>query len=279
MSNNATRRPSSVTSSCSFGMPLPMWMPLTALIKSTLMRYSASSGKKCSTRTPPRVPNGKPAMCSRLHQEIRHVVRLLLGRHADVADREPRDARRRVRITLDEHRRDAERARDVVEAEAGIVAGQELLRVDVEREQIVNRVLVLRAIQPMQGRPARIRVARRELVERAFEIGDERLALAPRRDAARSPAASCRSAACARPFPTPRDAPRRRRRRVDRGRTPRTAPSRSRLPRCDTCMQVVSRNARGADAGASSVARARPRATRPRRPARRTCDSTTRMRS
>ena len=38
-----------------------------------------------------------------LHEKIRDVVRLLLGRHGDVADREPRDTRRRVRVTLDQH--------------------------------------------------------------------------------------------------------------------------------------------------------------------------------
>jgi hypothetical protein len=58
----------------------------------------------------------------RLHQEVRRVVRCLLGRHVGVADCEPRDARRRIRITFDEHGRDAERAGDVVETEAGIVA-------------------------------------------------------------------------------------------------------------------------------------------------------------
>ena len=112
-----------------------------------------------------------------LHQEVRHVVRLLLGGHLRIADGEAADRRGRVRVALDQHGRDSERAGDVVEPEARVVAGQKLLRVDVQREQIADGVRVFRAVQPVQRRPAGIRRACGEPIELGLEVRDELLLL------------------------------------------------------------------------------------------------------
>jgi hypothetical protein len=77
-------------------------------------------------------------------------MRLLLGRHPRIADGEPADLRSCVRIALDQHRGNAERTCDVIESVARIVARQQLLGVDVEREQVVDGVGVFGAVEPMQ---------------------------------------------------------------------------------------------------------------------------------
>jgi hypothetical protein len=60
-------------------------------------------------------------------------------------------------IRLHQRRRHRERAGDVVEAARGIVGRQELARIDLEREQVANRVGVLRAVQSMQTRRRQVR--------------------------------------------------------------------------------------------------------------------------
>ena len=83
-------------------------------------------------------------------------------------------------IALQQHRRDAEHVGDVVEARARIVRGQQRRDVDVEGEQVANRVGVLGAIQAVDERPPGVGMGARRLIERRFQRRDERARARPR---------------------------------------------------------------------------------------------------
>ena len=110
---------------------------------------------------------------------------------------------RRRQIALLQRRRDAEHVGDIVEAVGRIVGRQQRRDVDVEREQIANRVGVFGAVEAMEHRPAR---------DSASPPPPDPARLRAKRISSwygrpwsgrRAPAAaSCRSAASARPFPT-----------------------------------------------------------------------------
>src|SRR5882672_109149 len=60
-------------------------------------------------------------------------------------------------------------AGDVIEAFAGIVGGQNCRDIDVNGEEIANRVGVFGTIQPVQGSRSRIRSLRSRLINGCFE--------------------------------------------------------------------------------------------------------------
>ena len=68
-----TRSPFRVSSSSSPDAPAPP-TPIPAVARPDLESYSASSGKLWRTRIPPRVPSGRPSMCSRLREVARHAI-------------------------------------------------------------------------------------------------------------------------------------------------------------------------------------------------------------
>ena len=95
------------------------------------------------------------------------------GRRA--ADRHAADRPRRRQIALHERLRHPEHAGDVVEAVAGVVGLQEVVDVDVQRQQVAHGVAVLGAVEAME----RLRapgIGRRR-------PGGVQLRLQPRRDA------------------------------------------------------------------------------------------------
>ena len=100
-------------------------------------------------------------------------VSLAAGPGVRLADRAHRDGARRDHVLLDERRRHLQAARDVVEVLDLFVLRQELARVDVEREQIADRVRVLLAVQPLRRDRGIAVLARRDRVERALEPRDE----------------------------------------------------------------------------------------------------------
>ena len=73
------------------------------------------------------------------------------GRDRGIADREPADLRGCSYIAFKQCRRDFEGVRDVVESFAGIVGRQERGNVDIESEQIANRVGVFGAVEAVQA--------------------------------------------------------------------------------------------------------------------------------
>ena len=79
-------------------------------------------------------------------------------------------------VLLQERRRHLEHVRDVVEAVALVVLRQQRLHVDLEREQVRDRIGVFGAIQAVQRDLPRIRRGRGGGIERALEPRDPRAA-------------------------------------------------------------------------------------------------------
>ncbi len=114
-----------------------------------------------------------------LHDVQRNLERLERRARRRQAGRQPRDLPRRRQIPLEVRRRNREDVGEVVEAAVrGLVAGQERLHVErerVEREQIANRVAVLRAIEAMHGaHPAGIRIGGPRAIDVRFEPAGDR---------------------------------------------------------------------------------------------------------
>jgi len=101
----------------------------------------------------------------------RHGVRLRADRGRRVSDGQCAHAVRRREIALEQRRREDEQIAYVVESERRVVRGQKRRDVDLEIEQIANRVRVLCAVQPLERRCARIGLGRR--VERRLEPARE----------------------------------------------------------------------------------------------------------
>jgi len=87
-----------------------------------------------------------------------------------MAERKPADLGCRGYVGLDERRRGVQRAGDVVEAVAGVVDGQERSGIDLQPEQVANRVRILTAVQPVRPR----RCVRRLLGRRAVQLPFQR---------------------------------------------------------------------------------------------------------
>ena len=92
----------------------------------------------------------------------------ILGRprpHVRIAHSLRADALRGGQIPVEQEWRRVQRSRDVVEAEVRAVARQQLGHVDVERQQVANRVSVLRAVEAMHRRPPRVGPRHRRAVD------------------------------------------------------------------------------------------------------------------
>ena len=95
------------------------------------------------------------------------------GARVRVAHRQAAQRGRGADVRLQQRRRDAERAADVVEAADGIVAGQQCRDVDGQLDEITHGVRVLRAVQAAQTRHTGIRRVARRGIERLLEKADE----------------------------------------------------------------------------------------------------------
>ena len=111
----------------------------------------------------------------------------LAGRgHRRGPHRQPADVPRRVHVAFEQGGRHLQHAGDVVEPVALIVGRHQRGRVHVEREEVADGVLILGAIQPMQGNGATgVRLRRRGLVDLGLEPGGQ--AVGRRRIGARAP--------------------------------------------------------------------------------------------
>ncbi len=115
------------------------------------------------------------------------VLRQVLGRLVGVgghgrgraAHREPRDGAGGGEVALHERLRHAEDAADVVEAEARVVGGEEVVGVEVDGQQVAHGVAVLGAVEAVEGGgapgvagggPVGVELAL-EPVEEAVEVG------------------------------------------------------------------------------------------------------------
>ena len=166
--------------------------------------------------------------CSAQRAE-RHPVEVLILRHVAahvigvaqragfrVADRQLADLLRRGQIALLQRRRDVQRIGDVVEAVGGIIGRQQGCDVHVQRQEIADRVRILRAIQPAKQRRARDWDERPMRDRVRFRSTSRTRLWCAHRAVAHRPVASARRVPCARPFPRSRPSRRRRPGRCDR---------------------------------------------------------------
>ena len=100
---------------------------------------------------------------------VREANDVLLG-----ADRQAADAARGREVLLEQRRRHAQHACDVVEPVALVVGRQEIGDVHLQVEQVAHRVAVLRPVQTMHRLVAGNGFALRRAVERPFERHCER---------------------------------------------------------------------------------------------------------
>ena len=88
------------------------------------------------------------------------------GGHCGIANSEATDSRGRRQIAFEQHWRNRENARDVVETLLIRVVGrQQRSTVDLEPEQVTNGVRVFDPVQSMHRDPSRIRFGRGGVVE------------------------------------------------------------------------------------------------------------------
>src|SRR6185503_9912690 len=117
----------------------------------------------------------RQALHVRLLAARRREVRLAAGARIGPADGADRDLPRGADVLLHERRRHLEAGRDVVEVLDLFVLRQELDGVDLEREQVADRVAVFLAIQTVRHDRLIAVVRDRGLVERVLKPYDERL--------------------------------------------------------------------------------------------------------
>ena len=96
------------------------------------------------------------------------------GRRRRTSHRHPADLARGGQVALQQRRRDAEHAGDVVEAVAGPVGRQQLRDVDLQVEEIAYGAVVLGPVEPVErlGAP-RVRIVGRGPVELGLQPADE----------------------------------------------------------------------------------------------------------
>ena len=113
------------------------------------------------------------ALPSILHDVDRHLERVHPRCRRRQAGREARDVTGHRQVALEVRPRDGQDVGEVVEAAVGrLVAGQERLDVDVQREEIADGVVVLGAVEPMHGvDAARIGIGQPRGVEPGLEQG------------------------------------------------------------------------------------------------------------
>ena len=156
-----------------------------------LITYSPSSGNVSRMSMPPRVPSGNPVDVPGLREIEPDAMRLVGRRAGRIADRHGADRLGGGDVAFEQHRGYAEHVGHVVEAEARVVRRQQRRGVNVERQQVANRVLVFGAVQPVQRRATGIGAGGRRAIDGRLEPCDERRARR-RRLAAACPGAASR---------------------------------------------------------------------------------------
>ena len=147
--NDAIRsRSSSTSSSC--GSRRPSTCSLRSRARRSWISYSPSCGKVYGISAPPRVPSGRPSTCSSWVRSGRMRIVSPPGERPGTADGQPADLLRRGDVAVQERRREVAH-RHVVEPVAGLVRRQQRRGVDVERQQVADRVLVLGPVEPAEG--------------------------------------------------------------------------------------------------------------------------------
>jgi len=130
-----------------------------------------------------------------LPHSLRNFVRSRCERRPNrpISDSETADPACRHHVAFEQRGRDRQRSSDVVESRKRLIGGKEGLGVDLQVEQLSDRVRILGPIQPMNDRPSRIGRKGCRLIERGFDGSHERLdarAVRPRQARGRHRAAA-----------------------------------------------------------------------------------------
>ncbi len=88
---------------------------------------------------------------------------------------------RRRQVLLQQHRRERKHVADVVETVAGIVGRKVVGRLEIDADQIADRIVVFGAVEPVDGDGARIRVVRVEMEKFVLDPAADGVALGLRR--------------------------------------------------------------------------------------------------
>ena len=102
----------------------------------------------------------------------RRMDRIINRRCTDrgIADGETADVGRGGQIFLQQHRRHRQHVADVVKAVSRIVGGEKRCGIDLERNQVANRVGILGTIQPVGRRAAGIGFGFGSSIEGRFQV-------------------------------------------------------------------------------------------------------------
>ncbi len=121
---------------------------------------------------PPRVPSGNPGTCvSWLPEAARNVQPC--GRLSRLPSAADSDVMGGQHVLLDERWGNLQGGGDVVEALRGVVRRKKIGAVDVHQKQIMDRVFVLLAIQPVKQLAVGDVLRGGKLVERIFQVRDQ----------------------------------------------------------------------------------------------------------
>ena len=114
-------------------------------------------------------PERQPFDVLVLRQVLANPVGVADGTDPRIAHRERADLSRRRQIALLQRRRDTQHVGNIVETVRRIVRGKERGHIDLEGQEIADRVGVFRAVQPMKHRPPRIGLQRPSSIQFALE--------------------------------------------------------------------------------------------------------------
>ncbi len=143
-----------------------------------MKRYSPATGKSRRIAMPPRDPSGRSSLCRSSCITCRGISNRLDRRtRRRQTGREPRDLASHRHVALQVGGRNREDIGEIVEAAVrGVVSGQQRFHVEVEREQVANRVAVFGAIEAMdRGDPAGIRSGRPRPIDVVLQRGRHRV--------------------------------------------------------------------------------------------------------
>ena len=173
----------------------------------SLMTYSASSGEVVLHQHAAARAERQPFDVLVLRKIGPNAIGGRRRRDVHVAHGLPADVPGSRQIALHQRRRHAQDVGDVVEAAALVVGGQQSGRIHVQSQQVVDRIGILGAIQPMHGGVSGIRFGGGRAIERSLQKRCQRVgrwSVRPRHSLRRHGA---RCAACESPFPRSRRPP------------------------------------------------------------------------
>ena len=111
----------------------------------------------------------------RLHQQLGDVVALGVGADRGVSHGEARNLPGGGYVSFQQQRRYREHVRVIVIAVTGLVGRKKRFAVNLQRQQIADRVGVFGAVEAMEGRPAGVGLGGGRAVQLRFQVRRQRI--------------------------------------------------------------------------------------------------------